>query len=233
METYLDYSLQDLLLFSPEVYFRSLILYNAKLWPAQIIALIAGLCLLWICIKGPRGGVYLISGILALAWASCGVLFHLQHFHDINWLATIYGWMFVLEGFLIILWCLCLPEKFEIFTKTIDHSWAKWFVFGNLLSLIAVCAFPFITLLDGQALKGGQLFALFPAPTILATLGVAFCLRKIPLILLLIPFIYTIIGFLTADMLGSIMSYIYLMIMGILVLYVIIRIKSKRKNNSS
>ncbi len=232
METYLDYSLQDLLLFSDDVYFRSLILYNAKLWPAQILSLLAGLFLLWVCVKQPRHTASLIGTVLALAWAICGTLFHLYHFQEINWLATIYGWMFVLQGSLIMLWCLCQPEKFEPINRGSAHPWTKWTFFGNLLILIAVCGFPFLTLLDGQPLKGGHLFALFPAPTILATLGVAFSLRKLPLILLIIPLIYAIIGFLTADLLGSIMSYIYLMIIGMLMLYVIIAITTNNETNT-
>ncbi len=232
METYLDYSLQDLLLFSSKVYFRSLILYNAKLWPAQILALFAGLSLLWVCYKQPRYASYLIGTLLALAWTISGTLFHLSHFQEINWLAIAYGWMFIVQGFLILIWCISQPEKFHPLNGGPKEPWNKWFLFGNLVILLAVCAFPFITLLDGQPLQGAQLFALFPAPTILATLGVAYCLAKLPLMLLVIPLIYALIDFITTNMLNSIMSYIYLMIMGILVLYVIIRIKSNRKNNT-
>ncbi len=44
----------DLLMFSPETYYRLFELYNADAWPAQIVALGAGMAIFVLMARGPR-----------------------------------------------------------------------------------------------------------------------------------------------------------------------------------
>jgi len=43
MSEWWTYRLSDLLLFSPRTYYRLFELYNAAIWPAQVLAVVIGL----------------------------------------------------------------------------------------------------------------------------------------------------------------------------------------------
>ena len=45
MSEWWTYTLSDFLLFSPRTYYRLFELYNAEIWPAQIVALTLGVVL--------------------------------------------------------------------------------------------------------------------------------------------------------------------------------------------
>ena len=47
MAEWWTYSISDFLLFSPRTYYRLFELYNADLWPAQILAILLGTALLF------------------------------------------------------------------------------------------------------------------------------------------------------------------------------------------
>ena len=48
------YQPSDLLMFSPQTYYRLFELYNAGLWPAQILTLAAGVAIAILMVRGPR-----------------------------------------------------------------------------------------------------------------------------------------------------------------------------------
>ena len=117
------YRLDDLLLFSPEVYFSSLRFYNESIFPAQLLGVGGGLLLLIAVYllrrlaKGhamPKAGqlqanAAALSGlILAAGWFVTGVLYQLPFYQQINWMAYYYGWLFIVEGALLFGWALLL-----------------------------------------------------------------------------------------------------------------------------
>ena len=69
MTEWWTYSFADFLLFSPRTYYRLFELYNAAVWPGQILAIVLGflIVLLLISERRPwRGRV--IASILAAGW---------------------------------------------------------------------------------------------------------------------------------------------------------------------
>jgi Family of unknown function (DUF6064) len=92
--------------FTAEVLSSVVQTYNRAVWPAQVVAYVLALALVWIAIR-PRYGGYrrvahsLAGAALAAAWAWTGVAFHFSYFANINFLAPVYGSLFVVQALLL------------------------------------------------------------------------------------------------------------------------------------
>lgn len=197
MRDYLNYSLQDLLLFSPDVYFRLLERYNQDIWPLQVIALLLGVILIWQVWRRDHFNGWLIAGGLALSWLWCGLVFHISYYASLNWVAPYFGALFILQGAGLLIWGMNRETKSqqerEIFT----------FYLGLGLIFFAVLVYPLLWLVDGHSWREVQIFGTSQNATLIATVGVLLCYRA-SLILLIIPLIFLVINALTAWLLGSI-----------------------------
>jgi len=220
LETVLDYSLQDLMLFSPEVYFRSLALYNQNIWPAQFIAALTSVYLGYLILGKPATSHKTIGIILALAWAWCGLIFHITHYSSINWFATVYGGLFLAQA------CLLLWAVFKTIQQPPlqqDHSLIN--LAGKATVIFGLFIYPFLPLLtnssfiERQTWQEGQIFGLFPAPTLTVTIGIALMSQNYPKPLLIIPLLYAFIEFLSAYLLGSLTSGIFVGLIILLLIY--------------
>ena len=204
--TFASYRLEDLLLFSPDVYFQSIAYYNQNIWPVPILGLLMGLAFFWLLMTIDRKSSMLAGFILLLGWAWCGGVYHLQFYQQINWMAFYYGWGFVAQSILMFLW---LARNLKQTNHPIlNPTWQQRI--GQILTGISIFILPLIGLIDGPNIQAGLLFGLSPVPTILATFGLALII-KLPLWLLILPFGFTIIGILTAHTIGSAQLFPYLL----------------------
>lgn len=204
--TFASYRLEDLLLFSPDVYFQSIAYYNQNIWPVPILGLLMGLAFFWLLMTIDRKSSMLAGFILLLGWAWCGGVYHLQFYQQINWMAFYYGWGFVAQSILMFLW---LARNLKQTNHPILNPTCQLRI-GQILTGISIFILPLIGLIDGPNIKAGLLFGLSPVPTILATFGLALII-KLPLWLLILPFGFTIIGILTAHTIGSAQLFPYLL----------------------
>lgn len=93
------YELIDFLMFSPSAYLRMIELFNADLWPAQILLLLLYLLL------GQRMGAQASAfayATLGVIWIFVGYVFFLHRYAEILWAAPYVGWGFVLQGLLML-----------------------------------------------------------------------------------------------------------------------------------
>lgn len=189
MEVWLSYSLTDLLMFSPEAYYRLFELHNANLWPAQPVAALAGLSLLLLVQTSEPRNVRWAMGILAMAWAAVGWWFLYERYGAINLAASWFAIGFALEALLLTV-AVGLPLK----ERRIGPSRYP----GLALMAYALLIHPLIGPLTGRAWGGVELFALAPDPTALATLGVLLLFRGwMPRTLSAIPIVWCLISGLT------------------------------------
>ena len=99
---WLDYRLRDFLLFAPDTYWRLFEQANQAVWPLPLIVPLLLAC----CLAARRraGTVpYLVTGLLAAAWAWCGGYFVGRWYAPVNWLATYAVPAFYLQA-LLLLW---------------------------------------------------------------------------------------------------------------------------------
>ena len=103
MEEWLNYPLEDLLLFSRETYLRLFELYHRDVWPAHILAAAFGVAMLPAILRGRLPRIQAVLVVLAAMWAWIAYAFHAQRYAQINWAAENFGWLFAAQAGLMIL----------------------------------------------------------------------------------------------------------------------------------
>lgn len=179
--------------FSRDVFLRLFEIYNAAIWPAQIVAYALCAIALLLALRPARrsseGGGRIIALLLALAWLWNGVAYHMLHFATINWAAWLFGFFFVIEGLLLL--AAGLRRAPLAFRFTGDA--AGWT--GLALIAYATILYPLIGLLDGEPLLRLALVGVAPCPTTLFTFGMLLLAEnRTPVHLLVLPALWSLIA---------------------------------------
>lgn len=166
MSEWWTYTLSDFLLFSPQTYYRLFELYNAAIWPAQIVAFGLGLAI-WVLLRRAeaRQGRF-IAAILAGCWLWVALAFHLSHYATVNWVAVDFAGAFGFESVLLI-WIGVIRGRlvFRPGAGVIGRAGLWIFLFAFLVQ-------PLIGPLLGRAWRQIEIFGVAPDPTAVATLGI-------------------------------------------------------------
>lgn len=165
MTEWWTYSPRDLLLFSPQTYYRLFELYNLELWPLQIPALLLGVGALALWWRGGEAAGRGIALILALCWLWVAWRFHWLHYASINPFARHAALAFVLQALLLI-WLGALRGRLTPLPST------RLQFAGLGIVVFAVLVFPLLGPLLGRSWTQAEVFGMAPDPTALATLGV-------------------------------------------------------------
>ena len=216
-----DYTASNLLMFSPDTYFRIIELYNQSMWPLQFVSLFMGFGLLWVLPRPFPAQKYLVIFILAISWGWVGYGFHYLYFSTINWFAFFYAITFFLQACLILIYGLFNKSlSFSITGSSTKH-------FGVLFLLIGLLIYPMIT----TAMHGfwrAEFLGLMAVPTLMVTLGTLLLTQFTPpLLLMILPIISATVGSLSAWTIGS---YEAVSVTVIAILSLIITIWRKFKN---
>lgn len=198
MSEWWTYSLHDLLLFSPQTYYRLFELYNLDWWPLQIGALALGLLILGLWRRGGCGAGRAIAVMLAAAWLWVGWAFHGQRYASINLAAEYFAWGFALQA-LIVLWLGGVRSAFAQESATRMQQGLGLGLFG-----FALLVFPLIGPLLGRSWTQAEVFGMVPDPTALATLGLLLFTGARPRWLLFpVPVLWCLISGATLWTMGS------------------------------
>ena len=158
-----SWALEDLLLFSPQVYWRLFALENESVWPALPVVLAAvallALCFIW----GRRPSGRWLGPVLGAAWLWTGWQFVALRYGTVNWAAPTLAWGFYAEAALLA--ALGLSGRL-VFLRRGRRAW-----FGSGLLWAAVLAWPALAPLDGRSWHAAEVVAIAPDPTAVATLG--------------------------------------------------------------
>ena len=158
----MSWTLEDLLLFSPQVYWRLFALENEAVWPAQpvVSAAVALLALTFILGRPPSGRW--LGPLLGAAWLWTGWHFVTLRYGSVNWLAPTFAWGFYAEAALLA--GLGLSGRL-VFRRRGRRDW-----FGIGL-LAAALVWPLLAPLDGRPWREAEVIAFAPDPTAIATLA--------------------------------------------------------------
>lgn len=187
MSEWWTYSLSDFLLFSPQTYQRLFELHNAALWPAQVVALAAGIAVILLGMCQSRGAWILA----ALAWLLVAWLWFHQQYATINWAADWIAIGFALQA-LLLLW-----QGLRVRPASMRYR-----VAGVGFMIFAIAALPLLPMQLGRSWRQAEVFALTPGPTVIATLGLLLTLRA-PRHLLILPLLWCVIDGATLWAMGA------------------------------
>jgi hypothetical protein len=176
--------------------------YNTDMWPIQIIlyvlALITVIFTLFKFKSKDRVNVFVISFL----WIWMGIIYHLTYFTDINKAAYLFGSLFIVQGGLF---------AYEGFIKgRLIFQYPENFqgIAGMILISYALLIYSLVGFfISGHLFPSAPTFGL-PCPTTIFTFGLLLWTKRIfPKYLLIIPLLWTIIGFNAALWMGVIEDY--------------------------
>jgi hypothetical protein len=153
-------------MFSPRTYYRLFELYNAAIWPAQLLAIalgVAGLVLL------RRAGLWAgraVAAILAACWLWVAWAYFFLRYADISLAGSYFAVGFAAEA-LLIAWVGIVRSRlrFEAPAGTARTT-------GFCIFVYALVVHPLLAPLMGRPWLQAELFGVAPDPTAIGTLGV-------------------------------------------------------------
>jgi hypothetical protein len=165
MSEWWTYTLRDFLLFSPRTYYRLFEIYNAAIWPAQILAVGLGLAIGTLLGRARASRERVLLAIVAGCWLWVAIAFHAHRYATINTAAVYFAGAFGLEAALLI-W-LIVRGRVTFERPVVPASRAGLWIF-----LFALVVEPLIGPLLGRSWRQVEIFGVAPDPTAIATLGI-------------------------------------------------------------
>ncbi|ASY72948.1 membrane protein [Sinorhizobium fredii USDA 205] len=190
MSDWATYTLQDLLLFSPRVYFRLIERYNQDFWPLQIVLIAVALAVLVPAAVRVDRLRLAVPPILALAWVLCAWQFLWMRYAGINWAMPYAAAAFWIQAALLVLVGPMAGDPAP--AGSLRH-------YGGIgLSMFGLLAYPFIAWLAGRSPVSAETFGMMPDPTVATTFGAMLLLGQRRLWLLMpIPVAWSLYSGLT------------------------------------
>ena len=181
MSEWWTYTLSDFLLFSPRTYYRLIELHHRDLWPLQPALVCAGLVLVALAARGgPRAG-RAASALAAAAWLWVAWSWLATRYATINWAAESFAVAFAGEGLLL----------FALGTATQRLAFAGTpgvrRTLGVAIAAFALLLLPVAGVALGRPPLAAEAFAVTPAPTALATLGLLLLAERARWTLAIVP----------------------------------------------
>jgi hypothetical protein len=200
--------------------------YNLSVFPMQVILILFAIGAIVLSINKRRNSGIIISIILSFFWLWMGVVYHLLHFTHINKAAYVFGIIYIIQAGLFF--------YFGIIRKSISFRYQSniYGLLGLLLIVFALIIYPILGYIFGHMYPQSPTFGL-PCPTTIFTFGILLWSEsKVPVWLLVIPLLWSLIGFTAALSLG-IFEDVGLLVAGLLATFFILMRNRKIKNEIS
>ncbi|PWQ93169.1 DUF6064 family protein [Leucothrix arctica] len=195
----LQFSLLDMTPYDKQSWFNLVGGYNQSLWPFNLLAVLFTLS---VPLLIARGSARLGLLLLGVSWLWCGGVFHWQYFSNLNWAAPWFGWVFIVEGTLLILAALFLKQGAWISLS----SPCAWL--ASFMVLLALVVYPLSGLLEERTLTQLEWFPLLPAPVTLVTVALLVLLNsRWRHLLVVIPLLWVVVSGAFASTLGLLELY--------------------------
>ena len=217
MSEWWAYRPEDLLLFSPRVFWRMFELHNTAFWPLHLATLAAGLAIVLLMLRRSHGQVLWVALILAALWALVGWSFLWNRYAAINWAIAYAAPAFGLQAMLLAIGGAARGDL--AFDRRDIASWL-----GLVIAVIGLVVYPLLPSLFGRPWTSAEAFGIEPDPTAIATLGVLLAAsgRLVPL-LFPIPLLWLLISGLTLRTMGDPQAWMPLLTAGIVIATLVLR----------
>jgi len=175
--------------FTPQQFLALFVDYNEAIWPMQLGGYVLGGVAIALLFWQPLNADRLISGAIAVMWLWTGVVYHGVYFATINNAAYLFAAMFMAQGVYLI-YSGVLHHQVQFGFRTGLLTWT-----GAALVVYAAILYPLIGIMTGHAYAEIPVFGVTPCPVTIFTLGMLLLTTNaIPRSLLVIPFIWSLIG---------------------------------------
>lgn len=182
--------------FDTEQFLEVFAAYNRAVFPMQIVLLAAALLAILLIVKTSSKSSKIVAAILSFLWLWMGIVYHWLFFSRINRAALIFGAVFILQS--AIFFYAGVIQDSLAFRFHLDASG----IAGVLLVLYALVMYPLLGLLFHHTYPYTPTFGL-PCPTVIFTFGMLLWTdKKVSLYVLVIPSLWSLIGFSAAFLLG-------------------------------
>jgi hypothetical protein len=170
--------------------------YNLSVDPLQVVFYFTGIIAFLLTFKKFTYSNKIIVSILSFLWLWMGIVYHIIFFSEINKAAYLFGVMFIAQG-IIFAYIGIVREKLSFRFQPGIYG-----ITGSMFIFFALVIYPVIGFLQGHIYPFSPTFGL-PCPTTIFTFGILLLAdKKMPAFILIIPFIWSIIGFTAAFFLG-------------------------------
>ena len=192
-----SFSLRDLLIFSPESYFKLFEISNQALWPFQLPLLLLALLAIALIYKRPHFTSKLIYSGLGLIWVFVAYWYFNLHYSQISTYAHYLAYAFYAQA------CLLFMFAFFSNSESINFEQTNYqklpLVLGVALITYGLIIHPIVSILIwNQPLIRVELFSIAPDPTAIASIGFILLLpAKGSFILTIIPILFLLMSFMT------------------------------------
>lgn len=182
--------------FTSEQFFSVFEQYNRAVWPTQIFLTLLALAAVVLAIVRRGSAGKIISGILAFLWSWVGIAYHYTYFTSINPAAYFFALLNVVQGIVFLVVGVIGARIF------FNYRTDLYGVTGTIFITYALILYPALGFALGHVYPKAPTFGL-PCPTTIFTFGVLlWTSRKIPKVVLVIPFLWSLIGSSAALALG-------------------------------
>lgn len=163
--------------------------YNFSVWPMQVLLLVSAIVTIYVILKKTKHSNRIATVILAFLWFWMGIVYHLLHFTSINKAAYLFGSAFIIQA-LLFLYSGLLKSNLSF---RYQHN--IYGIMGSLFVVYSLVIYPGLAYIFGHNYPQMPTFGV-PCPTVIFTFGILLWMdRKIPKYLLIIPFLWSIVGF--------------------------------------
>lgn len=197
MSEWWTYRPSDFLLFSPRTYYRLFELYNADIWPLQIVTLLAGAAILVLMRSRKSWSGRVIAAILAACWLWVAWAFHWQRYSTINWAASYFAAGFAIQALLLI-WVGGVRDRLQF--DSLNSARAR---IGVAIFVFALWVQPLAGLLVRRQWTQVEVFGVTPDPTAVATLGLLLAASRITWPAFVVPVLWCVFGGVTLYVMGN------------------------------
>lgn len=182
--------------FTIEQFLQVLRNYNTAIFPMQILFYLLALSVVALSFKKIRSGDKITSSIFAFLWLWMGIVYHLVFFTTINKAAYLFGGLFIVQSILFFYYGVIKSNLKYHFSQSTAG------VIGLILVIFALVVYPLLGYVYGHIYPATPTFGL-PCPVTIFSFGVLLWSEKeFPKVVLVIPFLWSLLGFSAATTLG-------------------------------
>ena len=163
--------------------------YNESIFPLQFIFYLIGLFIVFLLFKKIKSRDKIISLLLSFFWLWIGIVYQTIYFSTINKAAYFFGILFILQGIIFILYGIISNKLLFTYNMSVYNYTGIFFILYSLL------IYPVLGYNLGHQYPYSITLGL-PCPTVIFTFGILlFIDNKISFLVLIIPLLWSIVGF--------------------------------------